>query len=276
MEQQNGDTGGENATLDRVLNFFKELRRNSEWAQLHLETTVTGDLAVNLSVRCPAAVSSSGAGMPRTGGGVASSRTTRISPSRARRNYRRRLEFLDRKNSAEKPEERNVTVEDEALPETTETGSRDIMDLDTVENLEETDDDTSAETRTVIGATAADQDNIVKTGASLEERNKETMVELDVTANQMEKPEVRSVSLWMKSKDIKKEEIIECLKNYDILETDFYFCTRDGYFLGWNGHLEKHVRVYGLTIKDFKKTRPKLERLRNIWDSLWNLEVHRA
>ena len=65
MEQQNGDTGGENATLDRVLNFFKELRRNSEWAQLHLETTVTGDLAVNLSVRCPAAVSSSGAVNPR-------------------------------------------------------------------------------------------------------------------------------------------------------------------------------------------------------------------
>ena len=188
---------------------------------------MTGDLAVNLSVRCPAAVSSSGAGMPRTGGGRTSSRTrtTRISPSRARRNYRRRLEFLDRKNSAEKPEERNVTVEDEALPETTETGSRDIMDLDMVENLEEadtveTDDDTStsAETRTVIGATAADRDNIVKTGASLEERNKETMVELDVTANQMEKPEVRSVSLWMKSKDIKKEEIIECLKSYDILE----------------------------------------------------------
>ena len=92
----------------------------------------------------------------------------------------------------------------------------------------------------------------------------------------MENPEVRSVSLWMKSKDIKKEEIVECLKSYDILETDFYFGTRDGYFLGWNGHLEKHVRVYGLTIKDFKKTRPKLERLRNIWDSLWNLEVHRA
>ena len=247
MEQH---SGGENATLDRVLDLFKELRRNSEWAHLHLETTVTGDLAVNLSVRRPAAVSSSGAGMPRTGGGRTSSRTqmTRISLSRARRNYRRRLEFLDRKNSAEKPEERNVTVTDEALPETTETGSRDIMDLDMVENLEEadtveTDDDTSAETRTVIGATAADRDNIVKTGASLEERNKETMVELDVTANQMEKPEVRSVSLWMKSKDIKKEEIIECLKSYEILETDFYFCTRDGYFLGWNGHLEKHMRV---------------------------------
>ena len=68
---------------------------------------------------------------------------------------------------------------DEALPEMTETGACDIMDLDMVENLEEadtveTDDDTSAETRTVIGATAADRDNIVKTGANLEERNKET------------------------------------------------------------------------------------------------------
>ena len=145
MEQQTGDSGGENATLNRVLDFFKELRRNSEWAHLHLETTVTGDLAVNLSVRCSAAVSSSGAGMPRTGGERVSSRTTRISPSRARRNYRRRLEFLDRKNSAEKPEERNVTVTDEALPETTETGSRDIMDLDMVENLQETDGDSPAE-----------------------------------------------------------------------------------------------------------------------------------
>ena len=119
MEQQTGNSGGENATLNQVLDFFKELRRNSEWAQLHLETTVTGDLAVNLSVRCPAAVSSSGAGMPRTGGGITSSRTrmTRISPLRSRRNYRRGLEFLVRKNSAEMPEERNVTVEDEALPE---------------------------------------------------------------------------------------------------------------------------------------------------------------
>merc|ERR1712218_217582 len=105
MEQH---SGGENATLDRVLDFFKELRRNSEWAQLHLETTVTGDLAVNLSVRCPAAVSSSGAGMPRTEGERVSSRTTRISPSRARRNQRRRQEFLLRKNSSEKQEEKIV------------------------------------------------------------------------------------------------------------------------------------------------------------------------
>ena len=148
MEQQTGDNGGEKATLDRVLDFFKELRKNSEWAQLHLETTVTGDLAVNLSVRCPAAVSSSGAGMPRTGGGRTSSRTrtTRISPSRARRNQRRRQEFLLRKNSAEKPEERNSTANDEVQPERIETeGSRDIMDPDMVEKLQETDGDTPAE-----------------------------------------------------------------------------------------------------------------------------------
>ena len=64
-------------------------------------------------------MSSSKAGMPRTGGGITTSRTrmTRISPLRSRRNYRRGLEFLVRKNSAEMPEERNVTVEDEALPE---------------------------------------------------------------------------------------------------------------------------------------------------------------
>ena len=68
--------------------------------------------------------------MPRTGG-VASSRTTWTSPSRARRNYRRRQEFLSRKNSAER-ENRNAELGEEM-----ETGSRDNMDLERETNNEE-------------------------------------------------------------------------------------------------------------------------------------------
>ena len=154
MEQH---SGGENATLDRVLDFFKELRRNSEWAQLHLETTVTGDLAVNLSVRCPAAVSSSGVRMPRTGG-VASPRTTRTSPSRARRNLKRRQEFLSRKKNTES---RNAE-----LGEAMETGSRDNMDLEIVANPQETADDKPAEETEQAGECIWRQNGINSSGTS--------------------------------------------------------------------------------------------------------------
>ena len=89
-----------------------------------------------------------------------------------------------------------------------------------------------------------------------------------------EQPETRSLSLWMDTKDIKKEELVKHLKDYDILENDFYFSTNDGYFLGWNGQRENHVRVYGINVTDFKKTWPKLERLSKTWKSLENLQVH--
>ena len=79
----------------------------------------------------------------------------------------------------------------------------------------------------------------------------------------------------MKSKDIQKEELVKHLKKNDILETDYYFDTRDGYFLGWSEPLNRHVRVYGITVKDFEKTWPKLEKMRNTWNSILNLVVHR-
>ena len=79
----------------------------------------------------------------------------------------------------------------------------------------------------------------------------------------------------MNSKDITKEELIRNLGNNDILENEYYFSTRDGYFIGWNGRREKYVRVYGINVTDFKKTWPKLERMSKTWISLGNLQVHR-
>ena len=45
--------------------------------------------------------------------------------------------------------------------------------------------------------------------------------------------------------------------------------------VGWSGPLDRHVRVYGITVKDFEKTWPKVDKMRNMWDSLLRLEVHR-
>ena len=120
----------------------------------------------------------------------------------------------------------------------------------------------------------AAQDNIVGTGAREEESDQEngdeeTMIQTDgnMTLTEIvedeekpEQPKPRTMSLWMNTKDIENEEFIEHLKNNDILENDYYFSTRQGYFLGWNGHIEKHVRVYGIEVMNFKKTWPKLER----------------
>ena len=151
------------------------------------------------------------------------------------------------------------------------------------------------ETRTVNVAT-----NSVRTGTSDgDESNKEnganatniveeTIMQIDgnlsllsdTTVEEVEEekekpPKMRTLSLYMKSKDIQKEELVKHLKKNDILETDYYFDTRDGYFLGWSGPLIRHVRVYGITVKDFEKTWPKLEKMRNTWDSILNLVVHR-
>ena len=95
----------------------------------------------------------------------------------------------------------------------------------------------------------------------------------DITVEEVEEekikpPKVRTLSLRMNSKDIQKEELVKRLKKNDILETDYYF-------IGWSGPLNRHVRVYGITVKDFEKTWPKLEKMKNTWDSLLNLEVHR-
>ena len=110
---------------------------------------MTGELAVNLSVRCSGATRSSGDGTPRTGGGRTASRTTRTSPSRARRNFRRRQEFLSRKANVETVESRNVRQE-VAILETVETESRDDMDqedmVDDTDKPQETADDSSTET----------------------------------------------------------------------------------------------------------------------------------
>ena len=147
---------------------------------------------------------------------------------------------------------------------------------------------------------ATNQANCVRTGTSDgNESNKEnganatniveeTIMQIDgnlsllsdTTVEEVEEekekpPKMRTLSLYMKSKDIQKEELVKHLKKNDILETDYYFDTRDGYFLGWSGPLNRHVRVYGITVKDFEKTWPKLEKMRNTWDSILNLVVHR-
>ena len=133
------------------------------------------------------------------------------------------------------------------------------------------------------------QDRIVRAGVSDEENGQEsgdeekmTQIDGNVTLSDIveeeektEPPETRSISLWMNSKDITKEELIRNLGNNDIPENEYYFSTRDGYFIGWNGRREKHVRVYGINVTDFKKTWPKLERMSKTWISLGNLQVHR-
>ena len=67
------------------------------------------------------------------------------------------------------------------------------------------------------------------------------MIRKMATKTRPEQPKPRTMSLWMNTKDIENEEFIEHLKNNDILENNYYFSTKDGYFMGWNVHSEKHV-----------------------------------
>ena len=85
MEEPNED----NTTLNWVFGLFQDFRRERQWAKLHLETTVTGILTVNLSVQCSPATATTGGGkdLPR-----------RKTPSRLRRNAARREAWIKRRS----------------------------------------------------------------------------------------------------------------------------------------------------------------------------------
>ena len=188
-------------------------------------------------------------------------------PSQIRRDVQRRERFLEKRRQA---------------ATTVEVARNEIRE----EEEDMTVNNAAGETRTVIDGAAA-QDDIVRAGASEEDKNQENgdeeIIQIDgnvtlsdvVLEEETEPPKTQSLSLWMNTKDIKKEELVQHLKNNDILENEYYFSTRDGYFLGWNGRIEKQVRVYGLNVTDFKKTWPKLEGMSKTWKSLQNLQVHR-
>ena len=223
MEQRSSD-GGEKATLNRVLELFKELRRNSEWAQLHLETTMTGELTVNLSVRCSGAISSSGVRKPRTGGGVASARTNRTSPSRTRRNYRRRQEFLSRKNSTEKASASNIRVD--------ETRSRDIMDPEIVDNPEVAAVDTPAEECIWRQNEADDSDTSSGKGTLLENEDGSETVRVKIHGEFLVNESLVNPETVFESKECFEEIRDDFLQYYKIEITSLEFLSSEPCNLG--------------------------------------------
>ena len=129
-------------------------------------------------------------------------------------------------------ENREEQVEKAGDTETGETSSGVVVDAGQAK-----------ETRTVINVATNHADS-VRTGASdsnqwINENGAnatnimvETIMQTDgnmslsdiaeeVEEEKIKKPKLRSVSFWMKSKDIQKEELVKSLKNYDISETDY-------------------------------------------------------
>ena len=274
-------------TYNNILELYQKCRRNGDWAKVYLETRGKEQFfTISINV-------SAGSTAGTTSGVEGESRKRKKTPAQVRRDQKRRSAFLERRRQAATPAEVVGTVkirEDEVEKSTdVETRAGETSSEVAVEAGQ------AKETRTVSAAT--NQANSDRTGASDgEERSKENganvtnMEEIimqidgnvslsDITAEEVEEkikqPKMRNLSLRMKSKEIQKEELVKRLKNSDILDTDYYFCTRDGYYIGWSGPLDRHIRVYGITVKDFEKTWPKLEKMKNTWDSLLNLEVHR-
>ena len=261
MSRQFNDTTP--LTYTDILEFYQRCRRHGDWAKVYLETQ-GGREFFTISVSLAAGNSAgSTTGLDRE------QRRKTKKPSQMCRDRQRRETFLENRRQA-------ATTVEVARNEIREEVQEEVM---TVNNA-------AGETRTVIVGAAA-QDDIVRAGGSEEDKNQENgdeeeMIQIDgnvtltdIVEEETEPPKTQSLSLWMNTKDIKKEELIQHLKNNDILENEYYFSTRDGYFLGWNGRIEKQVRVYGLNVTDFKKTGPKLERMSKTWKSLQNLQVHR-
>ena len=221
------------------------------------------------------------------------SRKRKKKPGQVRRDQQRRAVFLERRRQAAELARTNE-IREEQVEKSTDVKQARAGETSSGVGVEA---GQANETRTVSVAT--NQANSARTGASdSDESNTENganatnIVEEDIMQidgnvslsditeeedeeEKIKPPKMRTLSLRMNSKDIQKEELVKRLKKNDILETDYYFSTHDGYFLGWSGPLDRHVRVYGITVKDFEKTWPKLEKIRNTWESLLNLEVHR-
>ena len=283
----NQDNDFSPVTYYNILELYQKCRKNGDWAKVYLETRGREQfftISVNVLAGSSAGTSS---------GVEKESRKRKKKPGQVRRDQQRRAVFLERRRQAAElaEEARTNKIREEQVEKSTDVKTR-AGETSSGVGVEA---GQANETRTVSVAT--NQANSARTGAS-DESNTENganatniveenimqidgnvslpdMTEEEVEEEKTKPPKTRSLSLWMKSKDIQKEELVKCLKNSDILETDYYFCNRDGYFLGWNGPLNRHVRVYGITVKDFEKTWPKLEKIRNTWESLLNLEVHR-
>ena len=260
MSRQFNDTTP--LTYNDILDLYQRCRRHGDWAKVYLETQ-GGREFFTISVSLAAGNSAgSTTGLDRD------LRRKTKKPSQMRRDRQRRETFLENRRQA-------ATTVEVARNEIREEVQEEVM---TVNNA-------AGETRTVIVGAAA-QDDIVRAGGSEEDKNQENgdedMIQIDgnvtltdIVEEETEPPKTQSLSLWMNSKDIKKEELVQHMKNNDILENEYYFSTKDGYFIGWYGRKEKHVRVYGLNVTDFKKTWPKLEKMSKTWKSLENLQVHR-
>ena len=203
-----------NRLVDDVIGIFWNSRRAGPWCQLSQETSVAENLTTHLSVQH--SPGDRAEGIPRTGG-LATSRVVRMSPSRARRNFRRRQEFLSKKREAclntnnENVNEIGKNVNEESGQDDS---GRPISDA-IVQDVEETGAD----------------DRITDTDTAIMQLDGNISLS-EVETEEIEEEPKQKLRFWMVRKESEQDEIYQGLIDYGIQETDFRiegsFTSKDG------------------------------------------------
>ena len=231
-----------NRLVDEVIGIFWNSRRAGLWCQLSLETSVAGNLTTHLSVQHSPGHRAKG--IPRTGG-PATSRVVRMSPSRTRRNFRRRQEFLSKKREAcfntenvneigenvneivENVNEIGENVNEDIGQDDSGRPIRDAIDQrDEVEKVKGTDTDTA----------------IMQLDGNI------SLTEIETEENIEEEPK-QKIRFWMVRNGIEQDEVYQSFIEYGIQESDF--CI-EGSFSRKDGDSEP-VAVFDIEIRNYVK-----------------------
>ena len=238
-----------NRLVDEVIGIFWNSRRAGLWCQLSLETSVAGNLTTHLSVQHSPGHRAKG--IPRTGG-PATSRVVRMSPSRTRRNFRRRQEFLSKKREAcfntENVNEIGENVNEDLGQDDSGRPIRDAIDQqDEVEKVEGTDTDTA----------------IMQLDGNI------SLTEIE-TEEKIEEEPKQKIRFWMVRNGIEQDEVYQGLIDYGIEESDF--CIK-GSFSRKDGDSEP-VAVFDIEIRNYvKENKEKIMMMLRTWKKLFRMTV---
>ena len=255
-----------NRLVDEVIGIFWNSRRAGLWCQLSLETSVAGNLTTHLSVQHSPGHRAKG--IPRTGG-PATSRVVRMSPSRTRRNFRRRQEFLSKKREACFNTE-NVNEIGENVNKIGENVNEIVENVNEIgENVNEDigQDDSGRPIRDAIV-----QQDVVETDtdtAIMQLDGNISLTEIE-TEEKIEEEPKQKIRFWMVRNGIGQDEVHQGLIEYGIQASDF--CI-EGSFSRKDGDSEP-VAIFDIEIRNYvRENKEKIMMMMRTWKKLFRITI---
>ena len=245
-----------NRLVDEVIGIFWNSRRAGLWCQLSLETSVAGNLTTHLSVQHSPGHRAKG--IPRTGG-PATSRVVRMSPSRTRRNFRRRQEFLSKKREACFNTE-NVNEIGENVNEIGENVNEDIGQDDSGRPIR----DAIVQQDVIEIVQGADTDTAI-----MQLDGNISLTEIE-TEEKIEEEPKQKIRFWMVRNGIEQDEVYQSFIEYGIQESDF--CI-EGSFSRKDGDSEP-VAVFDIEIRNYvRENKEKIMMMMRTWKKLFRITI---